>query len=55
MVERVDSAFKAKREAVGPHSRVRIDHFQSDCFLERFQNRATERVRVRVMTDVRAL
>ena len=34
MVERVDSAFEAKREAVGPHSRVSVDHFQSDC-LER--------------------
>ena len=28
----MDSAFEANREAVGPHSRVSIDHFQSDCF-----------------------
>ena len=54
MVERVDSVCEANREAVGPRSRVSIDHFQSDC-LERSRSRASGRVRVRVMTDVRAL
>ena len=32
MVERVDSAFEAKKEAVRSHSRVSVDQFQSDCF-----------------------
>ena len=46
---RVDSAFVAKQEGVEPHSRVRVDHFQLDCF-ERLQSRVSGRVRVR--TDV---
>ena len=37
MAETVDSAFEANREAVGPHSRVRVDHFQSDCFKKDFK------------------
>ena len=37
MVERVNSAFEANREAVGPHSRISIDHFQSDCFERDFK------------------
>ena len=37
MVERVDSAFEAKREVVGPHSRVSVDYFQSDCFERDFR------------------
>ena len=37
MVERVDSAFKANTEAVGPYARVSVAHFQSDCFERDFK------------------
>ena len=37
MVERVDSAFEAKREAVGPHSTVSVHHFQLDYFERDFK------------------
>ena len=33
----MDSVFEAKREAVGPHSRVSVDRFQSDCFERDFK------------------
>ena len=36
-VERVDSAFEAKREAVRPHSRVSVDHFQLYCIERDFK------------------
>ena len=48
----VERAFEANREAVGPHPRVSIDHFQSDCFERDFKAKLVSGLWV--MTDVRA-